>query len=68
MGSDSSLKSGPAPAGLVEHGGVGDLHLGDRERPVEPTLAVVEHERVGATAISRANRSPTWPAPSRAQI
>ena len=45
MGADGGLEPGPGPAGLVEHGGVGDLQLGYGERPGEAGPAVVVGER-----------------------
>lgn len=47
MAGDRGLEPGPGPAGLVEHGGVGDLQLGDGERPVEARLAVLDGEGIG---------------------
>jgi hypothetical protein len=44
---DGCLEPGPGSAGRVEHGGVGNLQLGDREGPVEAVPTVVEGQRVG---------------------
>ena len=44
---DGRLEPGPSEVGAVEHGGVGDLHLADRERPVEPRGAIRRGERAG---------------------
>jgi hypothetical protein len=50
VAADGGLEPGPGPAGLVEHGGVGDFQLSDREGPLEAGSAVVEGEWVGHDA------------------
>jgi hypothetical protein len=41
---DGGLEPGPGTPGLVEHGGVGDLELGDGEGPVEAGPAVLHRQ------------------------
>lgn len=44
---DGGLEPGTTGGGPVEHCGVGDLELADRERPGEPGLAVGRSEGAG---------------------
>ena len=45
--SDGGFEPGSGPARLVEHGGVGDLELGEGEGPLEAGRAVVGTEGIG---------------------
>ena len=47
MVTDSRLEPGPGPARLIEHRGVRDLELGEREGPLEPGRPIMGTEGIG---------------------